>query len=276
MERARIIVKGEVQKVGFRGFVIEQMKSLRLNGYADNLPDGTVEILCEGEKDRIEELITQVRETPPHFAQVELAEPEWQEYVGDLKEPERRGDDIPKKEATLGDVVNVLKSFDQKAEILNERVGDVASNTEIIVSNTRTMASNTEDMATTLMAFRGESGNNQKQMLQKQDQMLEKQDQMLEKQDQMLEKQDTTIQRIDNMDTNLSQRIDNMDTNLSQRIDNMNANVTNRIETLNNNVTGRFDNLDTKYGEMTGTMKLINQNLEKLIKAILTLLEKKS
>jgi acylphosphatase len=183
MKRAKVIVKGEVQTVGFRGFVIGQMKSLNLNGYADNLPDGTVEILCEGEKNRIDELIEKIRDAPPHFAKVESAEPQWQKYIGDLKEPERRGEDIPKEGATLDDLLVVLKSFDKKAEVLNERVGDVASNTKSIISNTG-------DMATTLREFRKESG---------------------EKQDQMLDKQDQTIGAIDKLDVNVNRRFDHLD-----------------------------------------------------------------
>ena len=78
MDRAGIIVEGDVQMVGFRGFVIKQMKSLKLKGRADNLPDGTVKILCEGEKDKIKELIAGIKETTPHFARVDSVEPEWQ------------------------------------------------------------------------------------------------------------------------------------------------------------------------------------------------------
>ena len=145
MERAKIIVKGEVQNVGFRGFVREQMLSLGLNGYAHNLPDATVEVLCEGEKDKIEGLIAKIREAPLNFATVESAEPEWQDYIGDLKEPERRGEDIP-TEGTQEKMLKVMQRFDQKAEILNKRVGDVASNTG--------------DTVTTLGAFREETNKN--------------------------------------------------------------------------------------------------------------------
>ena len=185
MERARIIVRGEVQKVGFRSFVIELMDSLKLKGYADNLPDGTVEVLCEGENNRIEELIAKIKTIPPHFATIESVKPEWQEYIGDLKALERRGEDTPEKGATLDDLLKVMQSFDAKAEILNKRVGNMASNMETVASNTETIVSNTETTAATLESFRKES-------MEKQDQMLGKQDQLLGKQDQMLDKQDET------------------------------------------------------------------------------------
>ncbi len=125
-KRARITVKGKVQTVGFRGFVTELMKSMNLKGYAKNLPDGNVEIVCEGRKEEIEELSGKIRKSPPHFARVDSAEPEWQKYVGDLDEPERLGKDVPKKKgATLDDVVNVLTKMDMKLEIGNERLGSI-------------------------------------------------------------------------------------------------------------------------------------------------------
>jgi len=51
--RAKIIVKGEVQRVGFRTFIKNIADSLNLNleGFAENLPDGDLKIVCEGEKD---------------------------------------------------------------------------------------------------------------------------------------------------------------------------------------------------------------------------------
>jgi len=172
MERARIIVRGEVQKVGFRGFVIEQMKSLKLNGYAENLPDGTVGILCEGKRERIEGLITQIKEIPPHFARVDSIKEEWQKYIGDLKEPERRGEDIPRK-ATLDDLLKVMQSFDKKAEVLNERF---------------------RESVITLKAFKEESG-------KKQDKMLDELDSFHR----------DTIERFDNLDTKYGRIADIME-----------------------------------------------------------------
>ncbi|ODS36879.1 MAG: hypothetical protein A7316_02240 [Candidatus Altiarchaeales archaeon WOR_SM1_86-2] len=170
MERARIIVKGEVQKVGFRSSIVEQMKSVKLKGYAENLPDGMVEVVCEGEKEKIEELINRIKETPPHFARVDSAEPEWQEYVGDLKEPDRREEDVP-VEGTQEKMLKVMQSFDQKAEIVVVTLGNMDKRLESIDG---------------------------------------KQDQMLDKQDQMLDKQDSTIDKIDDMHHDLAGRFDNL------------------------------------------------------------------
>ena len=60
MFRARFIASGRVQGVGFRDFVCRIGQSIGLSGYAKNLPDGTVEIVAEGEGAKIDELVRRV------------------------------------------------------------------------------------------------------------------------------------------------------------------------------------------------------------------------
>ncbi len=43
------IVKGIVQGVGFRSFVYAHAKALGIKGYVENLDDGSVKIVAEGE-----------------------------------------------------------------------------------------------------------------------------------------------------------------------------------------------------------------------------------
>jgi len=62
---ARIIVEGRVQGVWYRGSAREEATRLGIAGFARNLPDGTVEIVAEGEKERIERLIAWCHKGPP-------------------------------------------------------------------------------------------------------------------------------------------------------------------------------------------------------------------
>ena len=59
-------VHGHVQGVGFRWWVARQLEALGLTGTATNLPDGTVEIVAEGERRSLERLERSVaeRQTP--------------------------------------------------------------------------------------------------------------------------------------------------------------------------------------------------------------------
>jgi acylphosphatase len=50
--RARLLVSGTVQGVNFRWFVQETAKSMGINGWVKNLPDGNVEIECESDTEK--------------------------------------------------------------------------------------------------------------------------------------------------------------------------------------------------------------------------------
>jgi acylphosphatase len=52
--REKLIVSGRVQQVGYRAYVKQIARALKIKGYVKNLPDGDVEIVCQGEKEKVE------------------------------------------------------------------------------------------------------------------------------------------------------------------------------------------------------------------------------
>ena len=58
IQRAVISVRGRVQKVGYRDLVTEIANGLNIGGIAENMPDGTVKIIAEAQKDTLEQFIT--------------------------------------------------------------------------------------------------------------------------------------------------------------------------------------------------------------------------
>ncbi|MEM2759862.1 MAG: acylphosphatase [Nitrososphaerales archaeon] len=59
--RARISVDGVVQGVGYRYAVRSIARSHNLVGSIRNMEDGTVEIVCEGERDQIESFVSEIK-----------------------------------------------------------------------------------------------------------------------------------------------------------------------------------------------------------------------
>jgi acylphosphatase len=57
MIRRRVIVRGDVQGVGFRIGTARAAQSRRVAGWVRNCPDGTVEAVFEGEPDAVESMI---------------------------------------------------------------------------------------------------------------------------------------------------------------------------------------------------------------------------
>lgn len=66
MVRAEITASGRVQGVGFRYFVYRNAEKLKLNGYTQNLANGDVITVVEGEKDLIEKLVDIISAGPSH------------------------------------------------------------------------------------------------------------------------------------------------------------------------------------------------------------------
>ena len=75
------VVHGLVQGVYFRSFVARNARSLGLTGYVRNLPGGRVDVVSEGEREKLEELLRQIESGPP-FASVDGVDVGWSEYKG--------------------------------------------------------------------------------------------------------------------------------------------------------------------------------------------------
>lgn len=77
-------VSGKVQGVFFRAFVAGRAGELELSGYARNLPDGSVDVIAEGERNKLEKLLEYLRVGPPR-ARVDRVDARWQAYSGESK-----------------------------------------------------------------------------------------------------------------------------------------------------------------------------------------------
>lgn len=63
--RVHLFISGTVQGVFFRDSAKQVAQSSGITGYARNLQDGRVEIVAEGEKDSVDELVRWCRKGPP-------------------------------------------------------------------------------------------------------------------------------------------------------------------------------------------------------------------
>lgn len=63
-ERLEATVRGTVQGVGFRWFVVRQARSLELVGWVANQPDGSVLVVAEGPGAALDELVRALEKGP--------------------------------------------------------------------------------------------------------------------------------------------------------------------------------------------------------------------
>jgi acylphosphatase len=80
--RARVVIQGRVQGVFFRAETRERARSLGLTGWVRNQPDGSVEAVFEGSRDRIESIIGWCRHGP-RLAEVDDVSVQWEEPRGE-------------------------------------------------------------------------------------------------------------------------------------------------------------------------------------------------
>ncbi len=65
MKRAHIIVTGIVQGVSFRLFAKKTADNLGITGWVRNIPNGSVEIVAEGNEESLEKFILELKKGPP-------------------------------------------------------------------------------------------------------------------------------------------------------------------------------------------------------------------
>jgi acylphosphatase len=79
-----VIITGRVQGVGFRNFTQLNAKQLGINGYAKNLPNGTVEVVAEGDKAQLDALIALLKKGP-RYARVDSLEIDERPFTGEYQ-----------------------------------------------------------------------------------------------------------------------------------------------------------------------------------------------
>jgi acylphosphatase len=84
-ERVHLVVHGRVQGVFYRATTLEKAIELGLTGWVRNRADGAVEVVAEGDRQEIENLVDWCRVGPKH-AQVTDVDIHWESYTGEFRE----------------------------------------------------------------------------------------------------------------------------------------------------------------------------------------------
>jgi len=78
------VVHGDVQGVGFRYFVMRRAGQMGLKGWVRNNDDGTVELVAEGTRSELEQLLRSAHEGP-RMARVSRVDAQWSNATGGLQ-----------------------------------------------------------------------------------------------------------------------------------------------------------------------------------------------
>lgn len=83
--RLRLAVRGRVQGVGFRYATLDEAQALNLTGWVGNRPDGSVEVVAEGPRGRVQRLAVWCHDGP-RGALVSDVVAEWGEATGEFRD----------------------------------------------------------------------------------------------------------------------------------------------------------------------------------------------
>ncbi|MCD4816021.1 MAG: acylphosphatase [Methanosarcinales archaeon] len=220
MKRIILMVSGKVQQAGYRDRVVGIGKNLALSGYAENLSDGRVKIVAEGNEEVLEQLTAtiNIKNTLINVENVESSD--WEatgEFSGFYK--------LVKEGETD-------ERLDTAADLLKELIG-VTNNGFSTLNNTMTSGFNKLALG-------------QDKILEKQDRMLEKQDSMLEKQDSMLEKQDTSIDILEKVHGDTSE--------IKSTLSRIEVDVKDTRYSLSSNIEEKHQKLENEIAEIKATL----------------------
>lgn len=83
MERLTARIAGDVQGVGYRAYARRCARTLGLTGYTRNMADGTVEVVAEGARPLLDDLLAALRRGPIS-ADVTEARAQWSAATGEF------------------------------------------------------------------------------------------------------------------------------------------------------------------------------------------------
>ncbi len=220
MKRIILMVSGKVQQAGYRDRVVGIGKNLALSGYAENLSDGRVKIVAEGDEEVLEQLTAAINIKNTLINVENLESSDWEatgEFSGFYK--------LVKEGETD-------ERLDTAADLLKELIG-ATNNGFSTLNNTMTAGFNKLALG-------------QDKMLDKQDSMLEKQDSMLDKQDSMLEKQDTSI--------NILEKVHGDTSEIKSTLSRIEVGVKDTRYSLSSNIEEKHQKLENEIAEIKATL----------------------
>jgi acylphosphatase len=189
MERVTAYITGNVQRVGYRGKVIDLAKAFGLKGNVQNLEDGRVKVIAEGEENDLERFIRAI-DIKNAIIYVSSIASKYSPATGDFEGFY--------KQVSPGETDSRLDSAVVHLKDLKDAINNMNSN----LGGKMDLMIGKQDV-----------------MIQKQDQMIQKQDQMIQKQDRMLSGQDELLVEVKDLNRNMSDKMDLMIKRQDERLE---------------------------------------------------------
>jgi acylphosphatase len=189
-------VSGKVQEVGYRARIVDIANALGLTGMIENLKDGRVKIIAEGEDEKKLRWFEDAIDIKNALIYVSSIEKSYSPASGEFNSFGKlvaKGETDTRLDTAAGYLKELISAVNKMNENLGGKMDQMLSKQDQMLSKQDQMLSKQDELLDEVRSMNDNLSGKMDQMLGKQDQMLSKQDQMLSKQDQMLRKQDNLI-----------------------------------------------------------------------------------
>jgi acylphosphatase len=188
-------VSGKVQEVGYRARVVDIANALGLKGMIENLKDGSVKIIAEGEDEKLKwfEDAIDIKNALIYVSSIEKSYSPASGEFNSFGKLVAKGETDTRLDTAAGYLKELISAVNKMNENLGGKMDQMLSKQDQMLSKQDQMLSKQDELLDEVRSMNDNLSGKMDQMLGKQDQMLSKQDQMLSKQDQMLRKQDNLI-----------------------------------------------------------------------------------
>lgn len=130
--RAILTASGEVQRVGYRGFVERFARKMKLKGYVENIKPYDVRIVCEGNKDSIDSFLRLIK-IKDYPIDVENLDVKFEDATGEFEYFEIKRGDMAEELGERLDIANAkMTEMSQKQDVMIEKLDN---NTSILKEN---------------------------------------------------------------------------------------------------------------------------------------------
>ena len=151
--KAVIIVRGEVQRVGYRDVVERAARKMKLTGIVENVKPYDVKIVCEGNKTSIDSFIKLI-DIKEHPIVVEELEVSFEDATGDFDYFKiMRGDMIEELGERLDIANDKMKQMVEKQDVMIEKQ-------DVMIGKQDQMIEKIDDNTSILKDFKSETNRN--------------------------------------------------------------------------------------------------------------------
>ena len=239
MKRADLTVKGRVQRAGYRDTIDRLAYQYELSGFVENLEDGTVKVVCEGEDDEIKKFIEDIRidKYPIKVTDIEV---EYSEATGEFEYF-----DIVRED-------DFTKAVYERMDIAAEYLGNIYSETRNVHEETKKVHGETKKV-------HGET-RNVHEVTKKVHEEIKKVHEVTRNVHEETKKvhEETKI-----VGEKVEEGFADVKVELGGKLDNISEKLDHSIkqtDEFHSETVEKFDYLDVKYGEFSNTLeKMLNR-----------------